>query len=258
MTKRILVIGCSHSKNYHDAAIPHIRWSWPEIMQQRLHDRGYDTCTTNTAQYSNSIYGEFHNLKHCLENQTWDLVILQFTTTQRHTYVKDQKLYEKRLRNMTPGFNDVPNYFDWPHRTSVSDYKTFQMNEDGFLHLNGSTAILSNKTSDYKRAYLTNCLYSLSESSPLVTDIHLLIEKEMIRLAREQYGIPTIAYRQDHHDYWNVEYMNNHLDFCVELDLTDYKELLAISSDNYHLGFTGNQQLVRELIMPRVLEAINE
>ena len=50
--------------------------------------------------------------------------------------------------------------------------------------------------------------------------------------------------------------MNKHLDFCVQLDLTEYQQLLAASDDDYHLGWRGNQQLVSELIMPRVLDKI--
>ena len=259
MTKRrILVIGCSHSKQYHDAVDPYTRWSWTELMQQKLHDRGYDTSTTNTAQYSNSIYGQWHNLQHCLEQKPWDLVILQFTGVQRQTYVEDELVYREHLFKMTPGFNDVPNYYDWDHDTSVSDYKTFKINEAGFLHLNAGTATFTDRTSEYKEAYLTNALYSLSESTPMVVDIHLLIEKEMIRLAREQYGIPTIAYRHDHHDHWDAEYMNKHLDFCAALDLPNYKHLIDIGGDGAHLGLTGNRELVNTLIMPRVVEILDK
>jgi len=249
--KKILVIGCSWSRQYADPG-DSIKISWPELMQQQLLDRGLDVQTTNTSQICSSIFAQWHNLKFYLPLQ-WDLVILQFTGTQRQTYVRDEIEYNSYLNTLAPGFNGVQGYTELDYDTMVSDWITYGFNRHGFLHLNPGTATSSSKTSEMKEAYLTDCLHSMYATTQESKELQVLIEKEMIATVKS-HNIPVIAYRHWRNPVYNIKY-NEHLDFCVSDDLENWKDYQV--DGGQHFGRRGNTALLEKLIMPRVLQCID-
>jgi len=256
--QRILVIGCSFSRQYGDIDDPYTRWSWAEIVQQKLNDRGYSAKTYNTSQYCSSIFAQWHNLKFYLEqsNKKFDLAIVQLTTPGRMTYIENEMDYNHYLSKLEPGFNGVESYLEWPHDFSVSDYNSFKFNSRGFLHLNAGTATMGKRTSELKEAYLTNNLYSLPFSTPMQNDITLLVEKEMRRLC-EHHGVPLIMFRwfrypgNDDKEFWQQT-----ADFCVSDDIPDFYDYTV--DDGHHFGMRGNKKLVKEFIFPRAINTLGE
>ena len=249
--KRILIIGCSWSRQFNDPGDAKI--SWCEIMHQRLQERGLAIETYNTSVVCSSIFDQWYKLKFYLHYKTWDLIILQFTGFQRKTYIRDEWEYTETLKKLEPGgIHNLKDYYEPSSGEMVPDWITYGFNKHGYLHLNPGTAQASEYTSEYKNAYLTDCMFSLGDHDPQCRELQILIEKQMIQDAKQD-NIPVIAYRH-WKQHLNKDY-NNHLDFCVSTDLENWKDYMV--DGGHHFGRRGNTQIVEKLIMPRVLECID-
>jgi hypothetical protein len=254
--RKILVIGCSWSRNYKDKGDDRW-WSWPELLQHELNEAGYtDVETHNVSHYCSSPEHQWFCLMNELEHRSDNLalIILQFTTSQRQTFINDELSYKKTFNILyNGGAYMTENYQEYFHLDSVSDYDTFEFNGRGFLHINHGTMSYSNASSEFTKAYETNSVYGLGTAGIMSGHFSKLIEEEMIRIC-ERRQIPVIAYK--HKPAAHDENNYPHYDFVVERDMPEFKDVIV--DNGYHFGYTGNRILIDRFIKPRVIEKLQQ
>jgi len=252
---KIIVLGCSFSKAF-SRTDDDIYISWPEMLQIKLNEAEKPFSVDNLSQYCSSLENQLYQLKHELLKDKTDLklIILQFTTSMRQTFIKDEETYRFNLNNNLKqgGYCQTENYYEYDFDDSQSDYDTYNFNSMGVIHLNAALLSLKDSSSRIKSAYIQNMLHGLSTCGPLSMEFSRMMEQEMVDLCKEN-EIPYIAYRHVNHRGQTESDTNKnrkYLDFILSEDMTDF--LNYCIDDGYHFDIEGNNILLNNFLLPRI------
>lgn len=128
--KTVAVIGCSFSK-WHNSSVK----NWPQHFSRLA-----PQCNVyNFSQYINSNSLQYLQARHILENKNYNVLILQWTTFGRITFLKqEEKMLETLLHKRLE--KKEQNYYEYP------DCNYYGFDDFGVMHINpGSIDRVSKK-----------------------------------------------------------------------------------------------------------------
>ncbi len=284
----IVVIGCSWSIAFKDPeqTADDSHFSWPQYLSYSLkHDYSISANVFNYAQLCNSSLAQLSTFMHVMDwcfyntRQKIDLVILQYTTENRVSFIDDYNKYHQSLalKNLeTPDFPEHMkecNYYqyhvgvDYSHDTNTKN--GFKFNSAGILHLTPSMNASTKVKSKFQEAYETYLGYSFQNSLGMdyghetlrscVTNYckskHIsLIEFSQLRFPKKKVFVNQLTKQSS--NKIKAQYLLEGIDFVVETKLKNFSKLVI--DNGYHFGPAGTKKLVDELIMPRVLPILSK
>jgi hypothetical protein len=243
--KKIFCLGCSHTAGHFG---PRGK-SWPQILANRVDPDIYDVY--NLGIYSNSMDNEIFQLINLIKfNLKPNLIILQWTTSGRMSFVKDRVKYRVKLHDFKNLFNR-DNYYRYKESLSTGYLKDGSFPDDpGALHLNHGGLKFFKKDDIFRKMFEMMSVYSVGMYGHCM-EFYVFALKQWIKSYLKDNGIPCLIF-----DYGcpsvNEKFLdiNNVVDFIVERDLKDFKEYVC--DDGGHIDVKGNVKLVEELIIPHL------
>lgn len=253
---KIVVLGCSFSKAF-SRPDDTVCISWPEMLQIKLNEAEKPYSIDNLSQYCSSLENQLYQLKYELLKDKTDLklIILQFTTSMRQTFIIDEETYRFNLDNnlKQDGYYQTENYYEYDFVDSCSDYDTYNFNSMGVIHLNAASITRNTASSPIKSAYTQNMLHGLAMCGPLSMEYARMLEQEMVNMCKEN-NVPCIAYRHQH--AWTsqteLDTIKNrkYSDFIVSEDIKNFSNYCI--DDGYHFDVEGNTVLLNDFLLPRI------
>ena len=242
--KKIICLGCSHTAgNFGPRGKP-----WPQILANRVDSDVYDVY--NLGIFSNSIDNEVFQLTNLINsNLKPDLIILQWTTLGRMSFVKDRAKYITKLLDFKNLFNQ-DNYYRYKESLSEGYLMDGSFPDDpGALHLNPGGLKFFKKNDIYRKTFETMSVYSIG-SHGQSSAFYIFALKQLIKSYLKDLGIPYLNFDYHHQSTEKFLDINNVVDFIVERDLKHFEKF--IWDKGYHMNVEGNVKLVEELIIPHL------
>tara|TARA_R110002153_G_scaffold154453_1_gene306496 strand:+ start:2710 stop:3474 length:765 start_codon:yes stop_codon:yes gene_type:complete len=254
MTKTVLVIGCSWSRSFEDLQKDQedTFWSWPELLAK---DLGEDWNVWNYSSYCNSLEHQNLLLYWLLEkyHNVITHVILQHTSANRITMLEDALSYRRRIEdiNILKNTHKLNNYLQLPESLVTNWSTTKPFDQLGAAHLNHGTV--------QNRKRWSSTFQDMTLHYTGVTDhFGSIIQHDMKRLV-ESYNKHCISYRHFYYpDFFkDTDVLNrdrSYLDFILQYDMPNFEDYTI--DNGYHFSKSGNQRIVSDWILPRLLENV--
>ena len=253
--KNVLVLGCSWSRAFSLSDDKHTLLSWPQYFYQATGHRVW-----NFSAYCHSLEAQSVTLNHLLQHHAdeIDLVILQYTTSNRMTMVRDWNDYCKKLTTYFLQQTDpsMENYTEYPEE-QVKTSGTW--NGMGACHMNPGTV-----PRRWRKCFEDQLVYGLGVVGQQNDYFATVLRQDMRRLVHS-YNIPCIAYMHIFNHGYTVEQAHTshqydrdrtYTDFILQFDMPGFDDYVI--DNGYHFGAEGNNALVQNMILPRLREIIHD
>lgn len=225
---KIIHMGCSHSAgNFGPNGV-----SVPRLIANNFKDID----VYNMSEYCSSIYYQLIQINSFIQ-QSPDLIIIQWTTSSRWSFVDDVDNIHKNLQ-LKNSIEITDNYYVNDLQHNCPQYQSCTSFSDSIFHLNpGSLRRIPKKHRRYKT------YKSILTESPQVCGFGTLYSKAIknyaVQLLKSS-NIPFIMYEHE------LSTENELMDFSCETDIAKYKKY-TVDNGN-HFGLKGNTEVLSKLI----------
>lgn len=244
--QKIVCLGCSHTAGNFG---PRGK-SWPQILANRIDPNTYDVY--NLAIFSNSIDNEVFQLINLIKfNPKPNLIILQWTTPGRMSFVKDRLTYITKLLDFK-NLDNQDNYYRYKKSLSEGYLRNGSfLNDSGALHLNFGGLKFFKENDIYRKTFETMSVYSIGRYGHHM-EFYVFALKQWVKSYLKDHGIPCLIFDYNYFPFSEQKFLdiNNVVDFVVERDLKHFEKF--IWDEGGHMNVLGNVKLVEDLIIPHL------
>ena len=251
----VLIIGCSWSRAFSLSSNKHTLQSWPQYLYQATKYRVW-----NFSAYCHSLEAQSVTLDHLLRQfaSEIDLVIIQYTSSQRMTMVQDWNDYCKKLSTyfLQPSDPSMENYTEMPEE-HIKTGGTW--NGMGVCHLNPGTV-----PKRWRKCFEDQLVYGLGVVGQRNDYFATVLRQDMRRLVHN-YNIPCISYMHIYHHGFTIEQAQTlslmydrdrtYTDFILQYDMPGFDDYVI--DNGYHFDQDGNRAIVDQMILPRLQEIMH-
>lgn len=239
--RKIYHIGCSFSCRGMDPV--------PRIVAEQMPD----FYVGNFSHYCSSANNQLFAVNQIIGHRP-DLIVLQWTTNSRMTFVTDadkldeiyreHKLGNKWMKGVVPNYTEIDrNHYDW---------KNMVGHNGAVFHLSaGTSQNIKKRKHRYKVTYETSVLETLTNIGPRGTIFQDAIKHHAVTLLTKS-KIPFIIY-----EHLDSEDKNNHYDFSVKRELGEKLFNKFCVDNGFHFERPGNTYVAEKLLIPLIKQKLN-
>jgi len=234
--KTIAVIGCSFSLHRHkyDTKV------WPQLLAERVSPQ---IIVKNFSMFCNSVSNQCLQALEIVKSKP-DLIIIQWTTDGRVTFIEDANKYKHFLSSKKYMREYSKGYYEYDRNYLVTKEQKAKGNFDNYcIHFNpADLELYKNKFIDTYQTMLLHGVGPLGEFS----DRYSYLLKSSIAHECKENEIGLIMF--DFLDrYRNCQ--TQHLDFVAEREIVDFPK--KVVDTGFHLGQDGHKELSK-IMYPKV------